>query len=157
MSASSPRRRRWGLCFAVVAAIVIGLGLLRASRERQDRQRGGASLTVSKAPDRHQLAVAILAIATAAIGFGIFEGDLEVGSWAVAEGFAKGAQLGKLLGISSAGVFYFLVLLSTGRAFQYEQISGRQLVVGPLQWLYLEMVSLAGLYFINLVEELAGD
>ena len=33
----------------------------------------------TKPPDGHQLAVAILAIATAAIGFGIFGGDLALG------------------------------------------------------------------------------
>lgn len=151
------RQRRRGLWVAAIAATVISVGYVCVSRQRRRRQRGQVPLTIAKTPDRHQLAAAILAIATAAIGFGIFGGDLTVGAWHKELGFARGTQLGKLLGILLAGVFYFLVLLSTSRVFQHEQISGRQLVLGPLQWLYMEMIALAGLYSLNLVEELSGN
>ena len=149
--------RRRGLWVAVIAATAVGVTLLGASRQTRRRECVAVPLTIARTPDRHQLAAAILAIATAAIGFGIFGGDLSVGAWEKDLGFARGAQLGKLLGILFAGVFYFLVLLSSSRIFQDEQITGRQLVLGPLQWLYMEMVSLAGLYSLNLVEELSGN
>ncbi|MDE2959355.1 MAG: hypothetical protein OXU28_04795 [Chloroflexota bacterium] len=155
MQANPLRWRRRNLWVAGIAATVVGVTLLGALRQIPRRQRADVPLTIARTPDRHQLAAAILAIATAAIGFGIFGGDLSIGAWEKDLGFARGAQLGKLLGILFAGVFYFLVLLSTSRIFLDEQITGRQLVLGPFRWLYMEMISLAGLYSLNLVEELS--
>ncbi len=111
----------------------------------------------SKQPEWYQLAIAIMAVATAAIGFGLFGSGVEVGPWVSEPDFARGAQLGKVAGILASGVFYLLVLLSVARFLQDEHVTGRQLVFGPLQWLFMEMTSLGGLFFVGLLEELAGN
>ena len=111
----------------------------------------------TKPPDGHQLAVAILAIATAAIGFGIFGGDFALGELVQKPGLARQIQWAKLTGIVATTVFYFLVLITVGRMLPSHRISGRELLNGPIAWLYLEMVSLAGLYFFGVLEELFAD
>ena len=111
----------------------------------------------TKSPDGHQLAVGILAIATAAIGFGIFGGNFALGELVQTPGLAKQIQWAKLTSIVATTTFYFLVLVTVGRLLPRRQISGRELVNGPMAWLYLEMVSLAGLYFFRVIEELVGD
>ena len=105
-----------------------------------------------KPPDRHQLAVAILAIATAAIGFGLFSSDVQLIS---SPDLARAIQWGRLAGIALAIVFYFLVLLTVGEILLKEETSGRELA-GPIGWLYLEMASLAWLYVLSLIEESAA-
>ena len=110
-----------------------------------------------KPPDGHQLAVAILAIATAAIGFGIFGNDIALGDLVQTPGLARQIQWAKLTAITATTVFYFLVLVTVGRMLPSRTISGRELVNGPIAWLYLEMVSLAGLYFFRVLEELFAD
>ena len=111
----------------------------------------------AKQPDRHQLAVAILAIATAAIGFGLFGGDVEIHRRVAEGGVALGFQRGKLIGILVSGMFYVLVLWSVSRILRGDRVTGRQLADGPLLWLYMEMVSLGGLYLLTVLEELIGN
>ncbi len=156
MSVKPPRRRRRGLWFAVIAATVIGLGIFRASGETQSRQRGRESLTIVKTPDRLQLAVAILAIATAAIGFGLFGVETEIGSLVKEPGYTQGMQVAKIVGMVTSGVFYFRVLLSVARILPDNKATGHQLVQGPVQWFYMEMVSLGGLFLLKVAEELAS-
>ncbi|MCE2499753.1 MAG: hypothetical protein J4G13_02695 [Dehalococcoidia bacterium] len=110
-----------------------------------------------KAPDRHQLAVAILAIATAAIGFGLFGSDLDLGELTTASGLAREIQWAKLIGAAATTVFYFMVLITVGRMLSNDNISGRQLTNGPIMWLYMEMISLAWIYFVRLMEDLGSD
>ncbi len=85
-----------------------------------------------KAPDRHQLAVAILAITTAAIGFGLFGSDLELGELTTASGLAREVQWAKLIGAAATTVFYFMVLITVGRMVSNDKISRRQLTNGPI-------------------------
>ncbi len=68
-----------------------------------------------KPSDGHQLAVAILAIATAAIGFGIFGNDIALGDLVQTPGLARQIQWAKLTAITATTVFYFLVLVTVGR------------------------------------------
>ena len=111
----------------------------------------------SKPPDRHQLAVAILAIATAAIGFGLFGGDLPVGKFVREGGFAAGIQYMRLTLIAVTVVSYFALAISVARILPENDVTGRQLAYGPMQWLVIEMVALAALYLILLIAELAGE
>ena len=105
-----------------------------------------------KSPDGHQLAVAILAIATAAIGFGLFGSDVQSLS---TPGLARVIQWGRLAGIALAIVSYFRVLLTVGRMLPRAEISSRELT-GPIAWFYLEMIGLAWLYMLNIIEESAA-
>ena len=111
---------------------------------------------IAKPPDRHQLAVAILAIATAAIGFGLFGGDVSVGKFELVDGFTAGIQGAKLAMITTAIVCYFAGAISVIRVLREDQITGERLVSGPMQWLVIEMVALAELYLVLLIAELLG-
>lgn len=111
-------------------------------------------LLPSKSPDRHQLSVAILAIATAAIGFGLFGGDIQFGELMQTPSLARDIQWARLAGIAFATVSYFLVLVTVGRMLPKDQISGKELTNGPFAWFYMEMVSLAWLYMLSVIEQL---
>jgi hypothetical protein len=104
----------------------------------------------------HQLAIAIVAIATAAIGFGLFGADIQIGVFEWTTGLVSSVQLGRLFGLVATTVFYFLVVISVGRLLPDGEITGRQLTDGPMQWFFLEMVSLGGLYIIDVIDQLAG-
>ena len=110
-------------------------------------------------PDYHQLAVAILAIATAAIGFGLFGGALSVGEFISANGFnlVRSFQVAKLVGAVASVTFYFLVVVDVAAIFQKDEVSGQRIRNGPMFWFFLEMVSLGGLFLVNVLEELSGS
>ena len=111
----------------------------------------------SKPPDRYQLAIVILAIATAAIGFGLFGGGVQLGELVEAPGLARQMQRLKLALTAFAALFYFLVLVTVSRMLSSDEISGisgKELTNGPMTWLYMEMISLAGLHIFGVIEEL---
>ena len=110
-------------------------------------------------PDYHQLAVAILAIATAAIGFGLFGGGLSVGELTSTTGFnlVRSFQVTKLAGAVSSATFYFLVVMDVAAIFREDEVSGERIRNGPIFWFFLEMVSLGGLFLVNVLEELSGS
>ena len=110
-------------------------------------------------PDYHQLAVAILAIATAAIGFGLFGGGLSLGEFTFTTGFnlVRSFQVAKLAGAVSSATFYFLVVLDVAAIFQEGEVSGERIRNGPMLWFFLEMVSLGGLFLVSILEELSGS
>ena len=110
----------------------------------------------AKSPDRHQLAVAILAIATAAIGFGLFGSDLLVGQLVRDGNFVAAIQYLKLALIAVAVISYFAVAISVARMLPDDHVTGRELAYGPTQWLVVEMAALAALYLVLLITELAG-
>ena len=126
----------------------------RAGRRR--RARGGNDERPSIVAGRHQMALALLAVATAAIGFSLFGDAIQIGPWVKDPGFASGAQQGKIFGAVAASFFYVLVLLSVGSALQDGRFTARRLVFGPLQWFYMEMISLGGIFFVQIAEELAN-
>lgn len=90
-----------------------------------------------------QMAVAILAIATAALGFGLWSQNLappEIGGTPL-----RYAQ--RALGLI-ATIFYFGTFVSVGRLLaQKGRITGQDLVTRPMVWLYLQMLALALLFF----------
>ena len=110
-------------------------------------------------PDYHQLAVAILAIATAAIGFGLFGGGLSIGELTFTSGFnlVRSFQVAKLVGAASSATFYFLVVIDVAAVFRDGEVSGERLRNGPMFWFFLEMVSLGGLFLVSVMEELSSS
>ena len=107
-----------------------------------------------KSPDRHQLAVAILAIATAAIGFGLFGSDVQIGELVRTPSLARDILWARLVGVAFATTSYFFVLITVGKMLPDEKITGKQLANGPIVWFLMEMLSLAWLYILNVIEEL---
>ena len=107
-----------------------------------------------KSPDRHQLAVAILAIATAAIGFGLFGSDVQFGEFVRAPSLTRDILWARLVGVALATGSYFIVLITVGKMLPNEEISGKELANGPIVWFLMEMLSLAWIYVLNVIEEL---
>ncbi len=104
-----------------------------------------------KLSDRQSQAVAILAIATAAIGFGLFGVDLDLKVPSAENPEIASKFIANLLCILTALGFYFAVFLTSGRILaQNQSVPGHQLVRGPLNWMYWEMVSLALIFLAKL-------
>lgn len=102
--------------------------------------------------DRQNQALAILAIATAAIGFGLFGADWELrppnrpGTGAV---LIYAAQLAATLGAIG---YYFAVLWDAARILRREDaVAGLELVRGPALSMAAEMICLAWLFLIRLL------
>lgn len=89
---------------------------MRGRAGRRRRARGGNDERPSIVAGRHQMALALLAVATAAIGLSLFGDAIQIGPWVKDPGFARGAQQGKIFGAVAASFFYVLVLLSVGSA-----------------------------------------
>ncbi len=101
-------------------------------------------------PDRHQLALAILAIATAAIGFGLFGSGLRMSG-----DFGENAMSTFLpVFVILALVSYALVVISTGRILMRDDNpSGWDLVVkGPFYWMSVEIMLIALTFLIRLFQ-----
>ena len=108
-----------------------------------------------KSPDRHQLAVGVLAIATAAIGFGLF-GQFNEESAAktelqVAQLVAELISVSRFVLASLTVVSYFFLLEKVTGLLSKDKISGSELVNGPMTWLFVEMVCLTGLHLSGLL------
>ena len=103
------------------------------------------------------MAVAILAIATAAIGFGLFGSDVQFGELIRAPGLSRDIQWARLAGVAFATICYFVVLITVGRILSNDKISGKELTNGPIVWFYMEMVSLAWLYILSVIEGLGAE
>lgn len=104
-----------------------------------------------KRPDRHQQALAILAIATAAIGVSLFGGGLNLDRPSDGStGPFLWLTIGKSFAILFAVAAYFLVFTSVIRILGLERpVTGQEIVSGPLLWLYWEMFILALIFMAN--------
>ena len=101
-------------------------------------------------PDRHQLAIAILAIATAAIGFGLFGSDVNLGIDVFDAGITTTLRRLRFGLVVAALVCYAGVIVTVGRIlFREDNATGRELVLGPMRWMVFEMLSLALIFVIG--------
>ena len=101
-------------------------------------------------PDRHQLAIAILAIATAARGFGLFGTDVKLGIDLSDAGTTATLRWFRFGLVVVALVCYAGVMVTVGRIlFREDNATGRELVLGPMRWMVLEMLSLALVFVIG--------
>ena len=98
---------------------------------------------------RQNQALAILAIATAAIGFGLFGSDWQWRTLASNDPYAPLLYTVQSLGIVVPSIAYFLVLVTSGMILARDnRVSGLQLIQGPMIWLTIEMMGL-GLLFLG--------
>ena len=104
-----------------------------------------------KRPDRHQQALAILAIATAAIGVGLFGGGLKLaGPSEELSGVVLALSIARSFALLAAIGTNFAVFTSVHHVLGIEgPVTGREIVGGPLLWLYWEMLSLALIFLVN--------
>ena len=105
--------------------------------------------------DYQQMAIAILAIATAALGFAIWAQDLDLA-------YPVKPDSGMLLlyGVRVATpviaiVFYFLTFITVGDILGRDHsVTGILVVRRPIVWLYLQMVTLSILFLSEYASEL---
>lgn len=99
--------------------------------------------------DRQNQSLAILAIATAAIGFGLFGSDWEWRTLASNDPYAPLLYTVQALGIVVPSIAYFLVLVTSGMILaRDDRVSGIELIQGPMVWLMIEMMGM-GLLFLG--------
>ena len=100
------------------------------------------------------LSVTILAIATAAIGFGLFGADFHPVESLAAAGFATFLASAKLLSGGLALIHYSAVLVSVARILMQDtNATGRQVSLGPLVLMGLEMAFVAAIFVIGVFEQ----
>lgn len=105
-----------------------------------------------KSSDRQNQAVAILAIATAAIGFGLFGADLELQFPSARDLRLEIEFVAKFIGIIITSVAYLLVLLTTGIILERDdRVTGSELVKGPVAWMVFEVLGLGWIFVGNLL------
>ena len=93
--------------------------------------------------DYQQMAVAILAIATAALGFGLWSQDLAP----LETGGTPLRYVQPALGLI-ATIFYFGTFIAVGWVLGRKgRVTGQDLVIHPMVWLYLQMLALALFFF----------
>lgn len=103
-----------------------------------------------KLSDRQNQALAILAIATAAIGFGLFGADWELQSPDKQSAGIPLIYVIQLTVVLGAIGYYFAVLWYTAKALRREDtVTGLELVRGPVLSMAAEMICLAGLFLIR--------
>lgn len=103
-----------------------------------------------KLSDRQNQALAILAIATAAIGFGLLGADWELQSPDKQSAGISLIYVTQLTAVLGAIVSYFAVLWDTAKALRREDtVTGLELVHGPMLSMAGEMICLAGLFLIR--------
>ena len=97
---------------------------------------------------RQNQALTILAIATATIGFGLFGADFNTGKILLDSGLTASLARAKVaLGVAAL-LSYATVLASVASILRRRtNITGQQLVTGPLQRTYLELFYI-GLIFV---------
>ena len=105
--------------------------------------------------DYQQMAVAILAIATAALGFGLWNQDFalpETGDPRILLLHYVQRGLGVL-----ATILYFAAFITVGRIlWQKERVTGQDLVTRPMVWLYLQMFALALLFLVGNIADITA-
>ena len=103
-----------------------------------------------KLPDRQNQALAILAIATAAIGFGLFGVDFDLQTPTAANPDTVLAFAARLAGILGALVYYSAVLWSAAKLLiREDKITGRELILGPVVAMGGEMASLTLIFLVE--------
>ena len=104
----------------------------------------------AKLSDRQNQALAILAIATAAIGFGLFGADWELQAQGEQNKGISLIYVMQLVAILGAISYYFAVLWDAARILRQEDtVTGLELVQGPMLSMAGEMLCLAWLFLIR--------
>ena len=104
-----------------------------------------------KLSDRQNQTVAILAIATAAVGFGLFGVDIDLQIPSAENPEINLGFIVHTFTIPAALLFYGAVLVTSARILGRDgSVTGIELVRGPLAWMYGEMVSLALIFLTKL-------
>ena len=99
-------------------------------------------------------AVAILAIATAVAGFGLFGTDFQTGSILWTSGASGVIARVKFILAMAAVASYIATMLSVRKIMrQKDTVTGEQIANGPLALTFGETAYLAMIFFVGILEE----
>ena len=99
-------------------------------------------------------AVAILAIATAVVGFGLFGTDFQSGSILWTGGLSGLLARAKLILATVAVGFYFAAMLSVRKIMrQRDEVTGAQIANGPLLLTFGETIDVGLIFLVGILEE----
>lgn len=99
-------------------------------------------------------AVAILAIATAVAGFGLFGTDFQSGSILWTGGLSGLLARIKLILAMAAVATYVAAMLSVGAIMRRkDEITGAQIANGPLLLTFAETIDVGLIFFVGILEE----
>ncbi len=94
------------------------------------------------------LSVTILAIGTAALGFGLFGSDFDASE----QIFFRV----RIVSGAFAIIFYVMLVLSVARILSRTGVSGDAVVMGPMFWMFELMVAIAVIFVMDPVEMLVS-
>ena len=105
--------------------------------------------------DYQQMAIGILAIATAAMGFALWQQDFDL---TYPSGHSAEIVIAYWVAIVApfvAAIFYFLTFITVGEVLGRESgVTGLEVVRSSVVWLYLQMLTLSIMFFVNYLSEL---
>lgn len=101
------------------------------------------------------MAIGILAIATAAMGFALWQQDFDL---TYPSGHSAEIVIAYWVAIAApfvAAIFYFLTFITVGEVLGRESgVTGLEVVRSSVVWLYLQMLTLSIMFFVNYLSEL---
>ena len=105
--------------------------------------------------DYQQMAIALLAIATAALGLGIWAQDFDLTPPDAENPWFIWLYWARVAGVGAAVSFYFVTLSAVLKIlWQAHAVTGRDLVRYPLAGLYIQMIVLAFLFLSGYASDL---
>lgn len=103
----------------------------------------------------HQMAIAVLAIATAALGIALWAQDFDLARPNSANQWIATLYWTQAASISVAILLYFATFTLVVRMlWQERNVTGRDLVRQPVVWLYFQMAALALLFLAGFLSDL---
>lgn len=112
----------------------------------------------SRTRDYHQMAITILAIATAAIGVGLWAPDFDWSLPQVRNYPLAVLYWARISSVVAATFIYFATLVATAQLLVRDRnVTGKDLVRGPLFLLYLQMGHLAFLFLMGFLYALFAE
>ena len=111
----------------------------------------------SRSQHFQSLSVTILAIATAAVGFGLFGADFRVGENILETGLSSHLVRLKVIAALSVLICYSVLVVSVARILGRKEVTDGHVVNGPIRWMAMEMTYVAAIFIIRVLEEPPTD
>ena len=115
----------------------------------------GLTTVGTRTRDYQQMAIAILAVATAALGFAIWSQDFDFAYPAMTDSVITLLYVVSVVTFLIAIGFYFLTFITVGNILSRDRnVTGILLVRRPIAWLYFQMVTLSIMFLSGYASDL---
>ena len=105
--------------------------------------------------DYQQMTIAILAIATAALGFALWAQDFDAALPKTDNWWIFSLHVVQMVSIIGALIFYFFTFTSVRAIIGHgRHAANRNLIGRPIDWLYWQMVALTVLFIVGFLSEI---